>query len=309
MAAVIECLNLTKSFGRVNALQDLSLEIQRGEPIGLVGPNGAGKTTLFSLIAGFLKKNSGELKVMGLAPQSNALKGKIGVLPQDSPFLTGISIQSQLKLFAELQGMPPREARQETERVLNDFSVIDLKDRKAERLSHGQRKRVALAQALIGKPQLALLDEPTAGLDPIAANDVRQCIQEHKQETTFIISSHNLDELENLCQTIVLIDQGQLVISSTLAELTGQDNHLSVSLNTEVTDELLIKITALPEITKATVAAQQNKRLQVEFNPEHSGKSQKTVLKLLEENQYEVMEFSRGRALSERIIRLIDGRD
>ncbi len=309
MAALIECNELSKSYQRVKAIDSLSLSIEAGEPVALVGPNGAGKTTLFSLIAGFLKKNSGDLKIMGYEPQSNELKGQIGILPQDSPFLKNVAIDSQLQLFARLQGMSRKDSILETERVLSDFAVLDLKDRKPEQLSYGQRKRIALAQALVGKPKLALLDEPTSGLDPIAANDVRQLIRRNQNETTFFISSHNLDELENLCQTIVLIDKGQLVISSTLAELTGQDKHLSFLLNSAASDSVLGKLQALPNISEAKTDPGQKNRLLLQFESDNPDEIQSQVLKILQAEDLGVLEFSRGRNLEDRILRLMHGQD
>lgn len=307
MSALIECKDLLKSYKRVKAIDSLSLSIDAGEPVALVGPNGAGKTTLFSLIAGFLKKNSGDLKILGHEPQSDILKGQIGILPQDSPFLQGITIEAQLHLFARLQGMNQSESKQETERVLTDFAVLDLKDRKPEHLSYGQRKRIALAQALVGKPKLALLDEPTSGLDPVAASEVRQLIRRNKSETTFFISSHNLDELEDLCQTIVLIDKGQLVISSTLAELTGQDKHFSFLLNAEANKSILTKLQALPHITEVKIDPDQGKRLLIQFESEQPDDIQNQILQSLQSENIGVIEFSRGRALADRVVRLIHG--
>ena len=304
---LITCKNLVKSYRKVRAIDDLSLNIEAGKPVALIGPNGAGKTTLFSLIAGFLKADAGSLQVFGHSPQANALKGKVGILPQDSPFLKGISIKSQLKLFAQLQGLNGDEATVETRRVMNDFNVTDLIKRKPHQLSYGQRKRIALAQALIGRPKLALLDEPTSGLDPVAANDVRQLIRRNQSETTFFISSHNLDELEDLCQTIVLIDKGKLVISSTLADLKGQGNFLTFLLSEPATDSLIDDIRQLQHITELDWQNDDKSRLTIAFDTEQVNQIQAEIMAVLQKHQVNVMEFSRGKTLSDRILKLVKG--
>ena len=176
MTAIIECRNLTRTFGSIRALDDLSITIPAQASVGLVGPNGAGKTTLFAILCGFLHPGKGSITVLGHKPDSARLKGHIGILPQDIPLMRGISVHAQLFLFARLQNFNKITARQEIDKIIQLVNIGSLIKQFPETLSYGQRKRITLAQALIGKPDLILLDEPTSGLDPVAANDTLDTI-------------------------------------------------------------------------------------------------------------------------------------
>ncbi|MGB7184044.1 MAG: ABC transporter ATP-binding protein [Burkholderiaceae bacterium] len=207
---VVECHGLGKTYGGIVALDNLSLSLEAGEPVALVGPNGAGKTTLFSLLCGFIQTYSGQVSVLGHHPGSAALSGRISALPQDAQFDPNFSISSQLRFFARLQGMSGRVADTDVERVLGLVQLTDSAAVSTRQLSHGMRKRASLAQALLGKPELILLDEPTAGIDPPNVKIIRDLIRTQTHQTTFLISSHNLDELEKLCTSVIYLNKGKL---------------------------------------------------------------------------------------------------
>ncbi len=207
---------LSKNYGNTKALDSLDLTLEAGEPIALIGPNGAGKTTLLSLLCGYIRPSAGKATVLGHPPGSRALVGRLSALPQDAQFDPHFSVQRQLRLYAELQGMSRRQARIEVERVLETVQLTDSAKTKPVALSHGMRKRVALAQALLGEPELVLLDEPTAGIDPPNVKIIRDLIRSQTDKATFIISSHNLDELEKLCGSVVYLNAGRLIESGPL---------------------------------------------------------------------------------------------
>ncbi|MEE9334914.1 MAG: ABC transporter ATP-binding protein [Granulosicoccaceae bacterium] len=209
--SIIESSNLSKHYGSTKALDKLELKLEAGEPIALVGPNGAGKTTFLSLLCGFIRLSGGEVKVLGHEPGSQALSGRMSALPQDARFDPTLSVGRQLKLYAQLQGLSSDQATKEVSRVLDVVRLPEVINDKSESLSHGMRKRVALAQALLGSPELILLDEPTAGIDPPNVKIIRDLIREQASNATFIISSHNLDELEKLCTSVVYLENGKLV--------------------------------------------------------------------------------------------------
>lgn len=307
MPTLLETRQLTKNYGRIRAVQDLSVTIERGEPIGLVGPNGAGKTTLFSLVAGFISPDKGQVIYNGSSRQGSDLIGQIGILPQDAPFLKGIKVREQLTLFAQLQGMNKQQAITETHRVATDFNVDDLINRYPENLSYGQRKRVALAQAILGQPELVLLDEPTSGLDPVVADDVRHLITTRANEITFLISSHNLAELEDICKTIIIINEGKLVTSSSVAELRGQDQHLSLELGSELTGQIISDIKKISGVLTASHAEHDLKHLLLEFDCPDPDRVQMEVLNTLQQSGITVINFSRGKKLSDGIVKLVRG--
>ncbi|QIR14345.1 ABC transporter ATP-binding protein [Shewanella aestuarii] len=208
--SIIKCQQLSKSYNGKSVLNNINIELNAGAPIALVGPNGAGKTTLFSMLCGYIKPSSGTIQILDLPIGSTKLQGKLSALPQDAQLDPDCTIISQLILFAQLQGIKGKAAKVEAMRVLELVDLVNVAKSKPKSLSHGMGKRVAIAQALIGSPQLVLLDEPTAGLDPANAKKIRQIVKQQSDKTTFMISSHNLDELEKLCDQVLYLENGEL---------------------------------------------------------------------------------------------------
>jgi ABC-type multidrug transport system ATPase subunit len=212
----------SKAFGHKLAVDDLTMQIPAGSVFGLIGPNGAGKTTTFSMLAGYLRPTSGTIEVLGFAPnQVDALRSRIGVLPQDALLPPADRVGEFLTDMARLQGMPARKAIGAARDAIEEVDGKEWWNVKCGALSHGMAKRVQLAQALLGAPEVVLLDEPTAGLDPRIAHEVRQLITSRKGRCTLIVSSHNLQELEEVCDGAAILDRGRLVGMGSMAELTS----------------------------------------------------------------------------------------
>jgi ABC-type multidrug transport system ATPase subunit len=230
MSTLVKAQGVTKYFGSKLALNNVSFEINTGPPVALVGPNGAGKTTLFSLLCGYAFPSSGELKIMHQQPGNAHLFGKLSALPQDAQLDPGFSIIHQLRFYAQLQGFGKSQAKQESDRVLELVGLSDAAKQRPDDLSHGMRKRAIIAQALIGCPQIVLLDEATAGLDPVHAREVRELISTLSNEATFILSSHDLTELERLCGQILHLDQGKLTEHNALSQSTSQQHFFTLRL-------------------------------------------------------------------------------
>jgi ABC-type multidrug transport system ATPase subunit len=202
-------------------LNGFTAEFSRGVT-GFVGPNGSGKTTLFSIIAGFLKAQEGEVDILGLGPfDAHNHKGKIGVLPQDADFDLGVSPAEFLYGMARLQGFARAGAKVESTRVLGVVNLLEHAERQIGKLSHGMRRRVAIASAILGTPDLILLDEPMSGLDPAEAHRLRGLILGLGGDAAVVVSSHNLAELEKVCDNIVFIDGGICVEQASVGALTG----------------------------------------------------------------------------------------
>lgn len=216
---------VTKRYGRQArpALDGLDLHVPRGCIAGLVGPNGAGKTTAFSVVSGFLLPDAGRVDILDGGPfDADRLKGLLGVLPQDAALPDRHTPRELLVHLCRLQGMSAAVARREADRVLE---VVRLSDRARDRigtLSHGMRRRVAVATAMAGQPPLVLLDEPLAGLDPGQASSLRDALAATGSAQTLVVSSHNLVELERLCDWVVFLADGRLVREGTVAALTGR---------------------------------------------------------------------------------------
>jgi ABC-2 type transport system ATP-binding protein len=224
---LIEVENISKSFGDHLALDNVSFTIKKGQPVALVGPNGAGKTTLFSLLCGYLLPSSGSVTIAGFKAGSASLFGQLAALPQDAQFDPRFSIAHQLKFYAQLQGFSRKNAVKEAERTLELVGLADTFKAKPDELSHGMRKRVAIAQTLIGSPKIVMLDEATAGLDPKNAREVRELVSSLSSDITFILSSHDLSELERLCSQVLYLEKGQLQQHQ---HLQSEDEHSYLTL-------------------------------------------------------------------------------
>jgi ABC-2 type transport system ATP-binding protein len=229
-AHALHLQQVRKRFGNVHALRGVDLGVPRGSVFALIGPNGAGKTTLFGVCCGFLQADAGRVEVLGGAPDPVRLKGRMGALPQDALLGRDISVREHLVFLARLQGMDPPAAERDAARVLAQVDLAELAERRAGALSHGQLKRVGVAQAVLGEPELILLDEPTAGLDPRHAHDLRQLIRDQRGQRTIVVSSHNLQELEAICDEAAFIEQGATLEAGAVAALTGQDGEIHVVL-------------------------------------------------------------------------------
>jgi len=227
MQELLVIRHLKKKFGRLWALNDLCMSVPKNSVTAFVGANGAGKTTTFSLIGGFFRPNSGSIEIEGLSlKRFRRQGGLIGLLPQDVLFFESRSLERHLVLFARLAGFSGSRAKEEAARVLK---LVELEERAGDlpsQLSHGMKVRFGVAQAIVGKPQLVLLDEPTAGLDPKMTAQFRRIISSLKGQTTIVISSHDLGQLQVMCDYVCMIDQGRLLRQGAMCELLSKTSRV-----------------------------------------------------------------------------------
>ena len=220
--AAIEVQGLEKRFGDTTALAGLTLRISEGELFGLLGPNGAGKSTTINILCGLLEATAGTAKVGGhaLPQEAREVKEAIGVCPQDFsifPYLTG---RENVQLFGELYGVPRREVRERATALLDRLGLNGEADRKVKGYSGGMKRRISLATALVGDPQIAFLDEPTTGLDPQSRHAVWEFIQGLRERgRTIVLTTHYMEEAETLCDRVAIIDHGKLIALGTPEEL------------------------------------------------------------------------------------------
>ena len=228
---------ITKIFGRIKALDDVSFDVPSQSIFGLLGPNGAGKTTLFSVAVDFIKPDAGTIEALGIdVRQLFRLHGRVGILPQDALFLPNIPIIEQLVFFRLLDGRTRSVAEQEVAHTLQKVGLGDYHTRGVHSLSHGMVQRLGIAQAFLGAPELILLDEPTSGLDPQNARQIRDLIRELRTHATIIISSHNLAEVQELCDHVAILDEGKLVTAGSVADITRSGRELDLQLSRDLTD-------------------------------------------------------------------------
>ncbi|GGQ12967.1 ABC transporter ATP-binding protein [Shewanella litoralis] len=293
---LIQCDNLSKQYPNKLALDNVSLILQPGAPIALVGPNGAGKTTLFSLLCGYIQPTHGSIRILGHAPGSQALQGVLSALPQDAALDPNFTIASQLQFFAQLQGFNKTDAKQEVIRVLELVELSDSAQAKPKSLSHGMSKRVSIAQALIGAPEIVLLDEPTAGLDPANAKKIRQIVKNLAGETTFIISSHNLDELEKLCDHVIYLEKGQLQQSVSIKASQATD-FITLTMQTCDMDKLHQQLLSLINVIE--VKRSGDEQYVIEYHKQSGFELESQLLAVFNEQQWQYKAILKGRTLEE----------
>jgi ABC-type multidrug transport system ATPase subunit len=305
MTTVLRVSNLSKSYGPIHALRSMSLAVERGRIFGVVGANGAGKTTLFSVVSGFLPADSGEVEIDGKRQRPGAppAAGALSILPQDASFLADLSLGTQLGHYGELQGFSRKQAKDEARRVLDLVGLAEVYDRKAKTLSHGMHKRVGIAQAFIGAPQVVILDEPTAGLDPHAAREIRALLRQIQGERTVIVSSHNLGEIEDLCHEVAILDGGRLVRQDSIAGVLGGAELIVFRLSRAPTDADLATLRALPFVREVSWSTDDD-RLRVGFDAakQAPGPAARDIVSALVDAQVPFVEMQIGKSLEERFL-------
>ncbi len=304
----IEIEGVEKRFGPKVAICDLALIIEKGAVFGLIGPNGAGKTTTFSLICGYIRPNIGKIRVLGQLPGTlPVIKGKIGALPQDALLPANDKVGELLTYYGRLMGLSRSKALHAAKDSIERVGMSQCWQMRCGALSHGMAKRVGLAQAFLGNPQLVLLDEPTAGLDPKSAFLLRDYIkQQRKGGQTIIISSHNLQELEELCNFAAILNQGRLVTCGSMEQLTRSAGEIRIVLsNTAPIEEFEKELETIPCIG-AIIFDQAHKTLVIDYSPSlyQAENVIAEVLKFLLAKGVGVSSVSKGRKLEERIIEL-----
>ena len=247
--------NLNKSFDTTKALDDVSFEVPQGSIFGLLGPNGAGKTTLFSIAAGFLGADSGSLRVLGVDIAHIAeLQGRMTILPQDATFQKNVPILDQLTFLRQLDGSDRATAEREVTEALELVGIAEYKKRGIHALSHGMLKRMGIAQAFLGQPELILLDEPTSGLDPKNAKQIRDLVRElqRSRQVTTVFSSHNLLEIEELCDHVAILDKGKVIVAGSLDEIRARGRVLKLELPRELAAEEEARLAAVGGVAGVT---------------------------------------------------------
>ncbi len=219
---MIEVEGLTKAYGTVVAVRDVSFSVGRGEVVGFLGPNGAGKSTTLRILAGFLGPTAGKVRVNGhdVADDSLLARASLGYMPEASPLYPELRVREYLEFRARLKKLPRGKRASAVQRAIERASLKDMSETTIGHLSKGYRQRVGLADALVADPPLLILDEPTAGLDPNQVREVRALIKELASDHTVLLSTHILSEVEATCQRALVIDRGRLVAQGTLEELS-----------------------------------------------------------------------------------------
>jgi len=221
---VIEVQHLTKRYGPVTAVDDVSFTVERGEILGFLGPNGAGKTTTMRVLTGYMPPSEGKAIVAGYDVFDHPIEAKrrTGYLPETPPLYPDMTVRDYLTFVARIKGVPRKGAKARIGEMMERTRIADMADRQCGKLSKGYRQRVGLAQALLHNPEVLILDEPTAGLDPKQIIETRELIKGLAGDHTIILSTHILPEVSQTCQRIVIINKGKVVAVDTPDNLTSR---------------------------------------------------------------------------------------
>jgi len=240
---VIEAVNLYKRFGRIPAVNGVSLKVEQGEIFGFLGPNGAGKTTTIRILTGILEPDGGEARIMGYDVHRHPVEARmsIGVVPEEANPYPDLSVWDNLMLVGRLYGLSKRTIDDRASRLLKLLDLYEARNRKAGSLSKGMRQKLLVAMALIGEPKVLFLDEPTSGLDVLSARKIRSLILDLKKNgVTILLTTHNVDEAGELCDRIAIINGGQIVETGTPDDLrikSGLYTYVSVKFDREIDPE------------------------------------------------------------------------
>ena len=221
---MIEVKNVTKKYGKVVAVDNISFTIKDGEIIGLLGPNGAGKSTTMNMITGFIEPTEGTIVIDGFDIEKKPIKAKkeIGYMPEGVPIYTDMTVKEFVTYMAEIKKVDRKTRKEQVEKIIEETGLKDVEKKLTRNLSRGYKQRVSMAGALVGEPKILILDEPTVGLDPKQITEIRNLIKSLGKKHTIILSSHILSEVSQICQKVIIINKGKIIAVDTPENLENK---------------------------------------------------------------------------------------
>jgi ABC-2 type transport system ATP-binding protein len=248
----IEVAGLTKTYGEQKAVNNISFKVNKGEIVGFLGPNGAGKSTTMKMITGFLEPDNGEISVSGIDVKKKPLeaKKKIGYLPESNPLYYEMYVREYLSFIASIHGIG--DSKNKIENIINVVGLTPEAKKKIGQLSKGYKQRVGLAAALIHQPEILILDEPTSGLDPNQIVEIRNVIKEQGKDKIVLFSSHILQEVEAICNRVIIINKGNIVADDSLSNLqrSSKSAHVKVGFMETLETEYLRRLPHVKSVNK-----------------------------------------------------------
>jgi len=250
----IEISHLVKRYGKQNAVDDLSFSVAKNEIVGFLGPNGAGKSTTLKIATGYLDPTSGSVKINGIDVEENPIliKKNIGYLPEHNPLYLDMFVHEYLRFSGKFFGLRGKNLQDKTRKVIKMCQLEVEQNKLIRQLSKGFRQRVGLAQALLHEPEVLILDEPTTGLDPNQIVEVRDLIKEISVDRTVLFSTHIMQEVQAICDRVIIIDDGKLVADDSVTNMlkTGEQQLLEIEFERSIDEAMLADITSVESVTK-----------------------------------------------------------
>ena len=232
---MIEVKNVTKKYGSITAVDNISFKIEEGEIVGLLGPNGAGKSTTMNMITGYIEPTEGEILINGydISRKPKKAKSQIGYMPEGVPLYSDLTVKEFITYMAELKRVDRKTKKEKVQKIIEQTGLKDVENRLTRNLSRGYKQRVSMAGALVGEPQILILDEPTVGLDPKQITEIRALIKELGKTHTVILSSHILSEISQICNKVIIINKGKIIAIDTIKEKIPQINKIELMKENE----------------------------------------------------------------------------
>jgi ABC-2 type transport system ATP-binding protein len=299
--AALEMQGVVKLYGRLRALDGLDLCVPHGSIFGLVGSNGAGKTTAMAVALGLLRSGGGQINLLGDGPfRTEKHAGRVALLPQDSRFPPHARVEELLRFYGRIQGVPVKTLETAINELLGWVHLEDRRRSVVHTLSHGMNRRLAIAQAFLGSPELVLLDEPLNGLDPKEAARAREMIHQRRGRQAIVISSHNLTDIEALCDHVAFIEKGKLVRQDTLEKIIRRAHRITYVLRGG--NVPMARLSAeLPEVTWERLPESLTATFTERYTTEELNAA---VLRALLEASVGILEIQRGSDLESEYLRM-----
>lgn len=309
---MIEVKNVTKKYGDMTAVDNISFKVKDGEVVGFLGPNGAGKSTTMNMITGFIEQTEGQIIVNGkdISKKPKQAKKEIGYMPENVPLYHELTVREFVSYMAELKLVKRKERKEQVEKVIKETGLEEVQKKLIKNLSRGYKQRVSLAGALVGNPDVIILDEPTVGLDPKQITEIRSLIKELGKKHTVILSTHILSEVSQICEKVVIINKGKIVAIDTpenLEKKTREKNGISVTVEDpkDKMKDLKIKV---PEIeTIEMVKDNQDGTKQFIITSSEKVDLRKKLFEVLPKEEITIFELKKTETtLEDAFIKLID---
>ena len=305
---MIELKNVSKKYGDFTAISDISFKIEAGEIVGFLGQNGAGKTTTMKIITGLSEASEGEVFIDNEI-LSKKLKAKIGYMPENAPLYQELTVKEFVNFMGELKGIKKAERKNQIEKLLKDLNLTDVQNKLIRNISKGYKQRVSFAGALIGNPDILILDEPTVGLDPKQVIEIRNLIKSLRKKHTVLMSSHILSEVNQICEKVIIINKGKIVAVDTPANLEEKINRNSIIIVVEDEENNMEKIKEkIEEITQIKLIAElKNNQKKYEIFVKADEDIRKKLFDILPKHKINIIELKKSEAtLEEAFMKLIN---
>lgn len=309
---MIEVKNITKKYGNFLAVDNISFEIKDNEIVGFLGPNGAGKSTTMNMITGFIEPTSGNITINGkdISKEANKAKKMIGYMPESTPLYQELTVREFINYMADLKYVKRKEKKEKVDNILKETGLTDVQKKLIRNLSRGYKQRVSLAGALIGGPEVLILDEPTVGLDPKQIAEIRELIKKLGKNHTVILSSHILSEVSQICEKVIIINKGKIVAIDTperLEENFKEKNSIFIIVEDKENkiDKVLKQIKELQQIK--LIKANEDGTKQYELIADKKVDLRKQIFDILPKNDIQILELKKTEVtLEEAFLKLIN---